>query len=347
MPKLPEFRMRFEPMTIDHLGLRLYSTLPPVICELVSNSYDAESRKVEVTLPEGTVTPESEVLVRDYGHGMSAQELADEYLPVGRSRRGSADENVMSKHGKRRVTGRKGLGKLSTFGVATEMEVRSIQDGQAVCLRLNYDRIKEWVRANPGRDYEAEVVVERTGPTEEKPGVCVTLRKLHRKRAINADEVRKGLARRLDFIGVGFAVHVNRTPVGPGDRVARDQCLPNYSWDVADIPGGAQVSDAYRVTGWIGFLGPSSQTERGVDIFATKKAVELGSFFRLASTHAQFSRAYLVGEVHADFLDEQEDLVATARNSVLWESEAGLALEQWGQSALKWVFDQWVEFCTF
>ena len=34
--------MSFEPMTIEHLGLRLYSTLPPVLSELVSNSHDAE-----------------------------------------------------------------------------------------------------------------------------------------------------------------------------------------------------------------------------------------------------------------------------------------------------------------
>src|SRR5688572_29677441 len=81
---LPEFKMRFEAMTIDHLGLRLYSTLPPVISELVSNCYDAESGLVEITLPEGPVTSSSEVVVRDYGHGMTATEVAEEYLPIGR-----------------------------------------------------------------------------------------------------------------------------------------------------------------------------------------------------------------------------------------------------------------------
>lgn len=44
-----KFTMPFEPMTIEHLGLRLYSTLPPVLSELVSNAFDAESRRVEVT----------------------------------------------------------------------------------------------------------------------------------------------------------------------------------------------------------------------------------------------------------------------------------------------------------
>ena len=82
---------------------------------------------------------------------------------------------------------------------------------------------------------------------------------------------------------------------------------------------------------------------RGVDIFANKKAAELGSFFNLATTHAQFARAHLIGEINADFLDAGEDLISTARNSVVWESEIGQALQDWGQTALKWTFDKWLE----
>lgn len=46
---LPIFKMHFEPSTIDHLGHSLYSRLPPIIGELVSNSWDAEAEKVEIT----------------------------------------------------------------------------------------------------------------------------------------------------------------------------------------------------------------------------------------------------------------------------------------------------------
>src|SRR2546426_8200556 len=46
-------------------------------------------------------------------------------LPIGRPRRGPKSKNVWSKNRKVRVTGRKGLGKLSAFGVAVVMEVRS------------------------------------------------------------------------------------------------------------------------------------------------------------------------------------------------------------------------------
>ena len=80
------FTMPFEPMTIEHLGLRLYSTLPPVIGELVSNAYDAESQSVDVIVPTDTITATSEVIVRDYGHGLSATEIQEQFLPIGRPR---------------------------------------------------------------------------------------------------------------------------------------------------------------------------------------------------------------------------------------------------------------------
>ena len=76
------FEMPFEPMAIEHLGLRLYSTLPPVVAEFVTNAYDAEAPKVEVFLPTDDIDDSSEVRVRDYGLGMSDDELQDEFLPI-------------------------------------------------------------------------------------------------------------------------------------------------------------------------------------------------------------------------------------------------------------------------
>jgi len=46
------FRMEFDVYTIKHLGLQMYSTLPPVIGELVANGWDANATKVEITIPE-------------------------------------------------------------------------------------------------------------------------------------------------------------------------------------------------------------------------------------------------------------------------------------------------------
>ena len=335
--------MPFEPTTVDHLGLQLYGTLPPVISELVSNAYDAESARVEITLPTGTINSKSEVVIRDFGHGLSPLEIQSEFLPIGRQRRGEDGAKSLSRNGKVRVTGRKGLGKLSAFGVATEMEIRFVHNGEATCLRLNYDELREWPLKHKNKDYQPELIAKRSGPTKDKNGAEIRLRSLHRVRAISEDEVRRGLARRLSFIGTKFVVTVNGKGIQPGDRLRRADCPSGFSWSVADLPGEGRLKDGASISGWIGFLEKSSQTERGIDVFANRKAAELGSFFNLSSTHAQFARAHIVGEVHANSLDEGRDNVSTARNSVVWESETGVALQEWGQAALKWAFDKWVE----
>ena len=48
-------------------------------------------------------------------------------------------------------------------------------------------------------------------------------------------------------------------------------------------------------------------------------------------------RSYLVGEIYAEWLDEDtgEDLIKTDRQDILWESDRGLALRSWGQDLLK------------
>src|SRR5256885_3660495 len=49
------------------------------------------------------------------------------------------------------------------------------------------------------------------------------------------------------------------------------------------------------------------------------------------------ARSYLVGEIHADWLDEDagEDLIRTDRQDILWASERGEAFQLWGQQLVR------------
>ncbi len=327
------FRMRFNPTTIEHLGLKLYASLPPVIGEVVSNAWDADATVVDITFPEDP-TEDAEVVVKDDGIGMTADELQEAYLQIGRNRR-AAEGTDKSPRG-RVVTGRKGLGKLAAFGVADELEIRAVRAGQAICIRLNYEDMKAVTD-----EYEPQVVTERSGSTGDPDGTEVRVRHLRRKRKIETPWIRRELARRFTLIGDDFLVRVNGEQVVPSDRRLRADC--ERSWEVTELPNGALVDEAqgWTVRGWVGFIRQASQKERGIDLFARGKAVELGSMFGLATTHAQFPRAYVVGEVHADFLDAEEDLITTARTGVQWDSTEGSALQRWGEEALKFVFAQW------
>ena len=337
MLSLPEFTMRFEPTTIEHLGLKLYVSLPPVLGELVSNAWDAEANNVWITIPEGAITDDSEVIVTDDGNGMGAKELQDAYLRIGRNCREELKRDV-SESKRRPLMGRKGIGKLSAFGVATELEVRSVREGSAICLKLNYDDMKS---VPAGQPYHPTVVAERTGDVKEWNGTEIRIRKLHRHKPISDSWLRRELARRYTIIDKRFKVFVNGKELSSEDKRLKESC--KTAWDVTALPGGnvIDVSAGWLVSGWIGLVEKSSQIDRGVDVFARGKAVELDTMFGLKTTDIQFARAYVVGEISADFLDAAEDNISTGRNSVHWESEEGQKLQDWGQAALKWVFEQW------
>lgn len=337
--KLPaKFTMPFEPTTIEHLGLKLYSFLPPVIGELISNSWDADAEKVEVTLPKGKITKSSVIVVRDYGEdgGMDAKILQNAYLPIGRNRR--AESGDKTEKG-RLLMGRKGLGKLSALGIASKLEIRTIKNGYAIYIRLNYDDMKRWPKGQP---YEPEIVQDKCGETSDPNGTEICIENIRRTSPIDEDSLRRGIARRFMVIDENFEVVINGRPISPKDRRLKEDC--KKFWEVHEFPNNGIIDEkeGWRVHGWIGVVEKSSQTERGVDIFVRGKSAELETMFGLKTTHIQFARAYVLGEINADFLDAEEDNVATGRNTVHWESKHGQKLEVLGQEALKFVFKEWL-----
>ncbi len=75
-----QLEMTFMPNTIEHLGVRMYSTLPPVIAELVANSYDADSPDVHINLVDNK--EDKEIIISDTGHGMSFEDINDKFLKI-------------------------------------------------------------------------------------------------------------------------------------------------------------------------------------------------------------------------------------------------------------------------
>jgi HSP90 family molecular chaperone len=60
-----------------HLGLQMYSGAVPAISELISNAYDGMAKNEWITIPTGrAIQTNDEIVVKDDGHGMSFQELA-------------------------------------------------------------------------------------------------------------------------------------------------------------------------------------------------------------------------------------------------------------------------------
>lgn len=118
---------------VDKLGVKLYDKVSAVIAELVANSYDADATNVVIEAPMGVylatktggvITDKGlEIRVIDNGNGMTPEEVNKFYLRVGEERRDDPDRGDISPKYKRRVMGRKGVGKLAPFGICREIEI--------------------------------------------------------------------------------------------------------------------------------------------------------------------------------------------------------------------------------
>ena len=61
---IEKLKMTFDANTIQHLGAQLYYTLPPVIAEIIANSYDADAETVTLYLND---KGEKEIIIEDNG----------------------------------------------------------------------------------------------------------------------------------------------------------------------------------------------------------------------------------------------------------------------------------------
>jgi|GEM_PF-262974 len=342
---LDDFKMKFDIGTIKHLGLQMYSTLPPVIGELVSNAWDADAPRVDITIPTAPLTDSSEIVVVDRGVGMSDQEVRDAYLIVGRDRRKEEGDKLTAKG--RKVQGRKGIGKFSAFGIAGEIEVETIKDGETSRFVMNYGELER----NAARREISMPPLPPTGRVKE--GTRVTLRDInkYRNRPINIHALRRGLARRFSIIGpeYGFEIYINNSKITPQERDLQrlldvDAEGDRYLWEYKGVE--IEPGSGWKVSGWVGALNRTNELEdgiqRGIVIFARGKMVQAPFVFE-ATVGQQYALSYLVGELHAEFVDEAEDTIGTTRNSLVWDIEPNATFRRWGQAEVNRIAREWAE----
>ena len=337
------YQMKFDIGTIKHLGLQMYSTLPSVIGELVANSWDADATRVEITLPDKPIDASAEIVICDDGIGMSDADVRNKYLIIGRDRRD--EEKADRTPARRPIMGRKGIGKFSAFGIAKEIAVESVKDGEVSHFRMNYDELLENAE-------NREIELPQLSPTGDVPkGTTVTLRHITKfqTRSIPIDMIRRGLARRFAVIGAqnNFEVVVNGEPISPEDRdlkrlLERDMTGKLYLWEYDDEE--IKPETGWTVSGWIGALERTSPTidkvDRGIALMARGKLVQEPFVFDAVGGQ-QFAFSYLIGELHVEFVDAVEDTIGTSRNALVWDTEANEALKDWGQKEVNKIAREW------
>ena len=339
--------MQFDVGTIKHLGLQMYSTLPPVIGELVANGWDANATRVEITIPDTPMDAAAEVIISDNGIGMTDEEIRSKYVITGRDRREAEGSDETPPPLRRKVMGRKGIGKFSSFGIAREIELESAKDGETSRLIMNYD---EMLRNAAERTIKFPALAP-TGKVSE--GTRITLRKFAKfnSRKIPVVRLRRGLARRFSIVGAqnDFEIIINGCAISPEERnlqsfLDKDADGNLYLWNY----DGVRIKDDedWTVSGWVGALDRTSPNldgiDRGIALMARGKLVQEPFVFE-AVVGQQYALSYIIGELNVEFVDDAEDTIGTNRNTLVWDTESNAALMDWGKREVNRIAREWSE----
>lgn len=374
-----QYRMRISRLTVDKLGVKLYDKVSAVIAELVANSYDADATKVTVRAPMGEylATSRKKVLkdkgftieVADNGIGMTPEEINDFYLVVGSERRADKRRGDLSKKFKRKVMGRKGVGKLAPFGICQTIEVVSSGGDKVSGPDSKGKQTKGYVtahltlnRADILQDERTEYS-PKTGPLDgtiaKRTGTTVRLRNFSYRQVPTMEEFGRQLAQRFGVQSADWSIELldttktegakgSSSTVGVFDLVLMDNTRIKIDGKVYG-PDGGQIKELmagfsvngrrYAIKGWVAYARDPYKDDlmAGVRIYCRGKiAAQTNVFGQKAGFTGEHNvRSYLVGELHCDWLDEKEDLIQTDRRDILWSHELGQAFEKWGQSIVK------------
>lgn len=311
--------------------MSLYSNTPAVLTEIISNAWDADAKNVDITLD----VDKGEVIICDDGHGMSRDDIVNKFLKVGYARR----EHGRSKSDKlsRQVMGRKGIGKLAMFSLANKIQVISYKVGEdAQAFEVDVDELQRCIRS--ANNYVATSIAV---PDNIQPGTTIKLLDLKKSIERTQSYLRKRIARRFSIIGPNhnFQVRINGTEISPEDRDFLSDL--EFLWEFGQSDS-ARVSSCtnlahknvlddaisfdgkdYKITGYIGSVEKPSQLKKDPEISNnTITVISNGRVFEedilLEFGSAKVFTNYLVGEIVADFLDdnEQPDMATSSRQKL-------------------------------
>lgn len=330
--------LKFDPNTIEHLGISLYSKLPSVLSELISNSWDADSEKVEINFFDSGDIKEIEYI--DYGDGMSFGELNEKYLVIGRNRRQTDSTQTTTKG--RKVIGKKGLGKLSVFGICDIIEVISIKNGLKNHFRMSLDEIKK----SQG-NYSPTLLLPKDSiakPTEK--GTKITLKNIRRKSGFDLESIALSLSKKfLIFDKMQVELSLNgKTSSTVINELKFTGINKQFEWKFPESKYGEDYEFWRSISGAIITTDtPIKDTEMsGVYLTSRGKIVNTASFYGLRDN--DLFHSYVTGYLEIDFIDEfSEDVISTDRHSLNWENDKTKELQVYLQKAIKKIGSEWKE----
>ena len=366
-----KYKMSISLNVLNHLGLNLYSNTPAVIAEVIANAWDADATKVHVDFDK----QENSITIRDDGYGMNLDDINSKYLYVGYQKRKINNSNRTIK-GKRILMGRKGIGKLSLFAISKKIHVYSKKSGcKKESFLMDAEKIADAIQSeNPSqlKEYQPEPIDFNVQIKDQGTVIKITDLKQLRITDNTINGLRKRIARRFGLVEdkIGFSIFVNQSKVDFSDRDYfhkvrflfqygdldySKHCI-NLDSDSEtgkpmsftrkhcfDANGQATNSGDYKIRGWIAIARHSNDLDdEGQDdnlnkitiVVRNKVAQEdILQEYRLG----EMVTKYIFGEIHADFLDEDDkkDITTSSRQRITEDDVRYQALKKCMKYELK------------
>lgn len=343
------YTLNYAPTAVQHLGVGLYKQLPQALTELITNSWDADATKVNININYS----KREITVSDNGIGMTHEELNKDFLRVAKNRRLQKRDGLTPKG--RKVTGKKGLGKLALFGIANKIQVYSVKNGLENAFEMDYKAIQN---TNEDEQYHPKTLLNNS-KTEEKNRTSIIITDLTIKNITKLEILKKSLSKRFNkYSRENFLVTVKdekNNTFTLDESVFENSIIPkkleftyrfpdDFSEELSDNETLKKLNKA-RVTGAVFTKStPLNSTDQGFYILSRGKLASERSTHQFSERANDNFYSYSVGYFNIDYIDDQpkEDYISTDRQSILWDiSENLTALREELNSLVNLIQRRW------
>ena len=329
--------MTFDPKVIEHLGIRMYSTIPPVLGQLIANAYDADATEVKVELEDSGC---KKIIVKDNGIVMSFTDINEKFLVIGRNRR--TDGEDLTPKG-RKVVGNKGIGKLSFVGIVKTITVNTVMQGKSNIFKMDWDDL---MNSTQGRYLITPEVIDETVGSDA--GTEIVLTNITRTSDFSEEFLAYSIARFFIF-AEEFSVTMRRNN---GEVIGHYQMIctfpafaEEFSWDFpADFAHrGSDYEYRSNMSGKI--LTPEKPIaprydSRGISLFSRGKLVQ--SPYQFSDSTSSHFFSYMTGWLKVDFIEDfPEDVIATNRRNINWGYSQTNELHKYIEKCIRFVQSDW------
>lgn len=359
-----KLKLKFDIGIIELLGDQLYTQLPAVISEYISNSYDADANNVIITIDVyDRDEKRTDITIEDNGIGIAdstndkISEINERYLKIGRKRR-KQDGITRSKLYGRKIQGKKGIGKLAGFGITKKIEISTISDNILNKFILNYDDMHK-VEAEE-EYYPEHCIINRK--VDQSNGTAIKLCNIFTKKEIDLNKLMLGLVKRCKMFDSNFKVNLIKKV---NDMIVDKRLLDNnmylksiaeinkiqFTWsipeDLSKLEIGEDTNNYFvknEITGKIHTsMTPLKKDDQGIILYANGKLCQDNSTFNDRANDNFYQ--YMFGNLDVDFIDKDinTDNISTSRDSLVWENEVSEKLKENIDIVIKKIQTKWRE----